>query len=128
MDSISQLLLWGAISTVFFVYMNYIVGIRIFPSLKVLPAPAARVMRRVFWLMMFAWTLYPIAYLVPWIMPSADGVVWRQAFFTLADVSSKVVYGIMITYVALVRSAAEGFEPAVKLFRASGNVILPKSS
>ena len=124
-DSISQLLIWGAISTVFFVFMNYIIGMRIFTSLKTLPAPAARVMRRVFWLMMFAWTLYPLAYLVPWLMPSAEGVVWRQAMFTVADISSKVVYGIMISYIAIVRSAAESFEPAQYVFKAVGNVVVP---
>lgn len=116
-SDLGQLLLWGAISTVFFVYMNYIFGMRIFRSLSSMPPAAARVMRRVFGLMMFAWTLYPIAYLVPWLMPSAEGVVWRQAFFTVADVSSKVVYGIMITYIAIVRSAAEGYPEAVDVFR-----------
>ena len=73
------------------------------------------VMHRIFWLMMFAWTLYPIAYLIPWIAPSASGVVWRQGLFTVADVSSKVIYGLMISYVALQRSAAEGFEPAMRV-------------
>ena len=115
-SSISQLLIWGAISTLFFIWMNWIVGVSIFTSLKTMPAPAARVMRRIFWLMMFAWTLYPLAYLVPWLAPSAEGVVARQLLFTIADISSKVIYGIMITYVALRRSEAEGFAPAVSVF------------
>lgn len=110
-----QLLLWGAISTVFFVYMNYLVGMRIFKNKAGMPAAAASTITKVFWLMMFAWTLYPIAYLVPWFANHAGGVVLRQGLFTVADVSSKAVYGIMITYVALHRSAAEGFEPAQKM-------------
>lgn len=113
--SINQLLVWGAISTIFFIAMNWVVGTRIFRGAEAMPATAAPVMRKVFWLMMFAWTLYPLAYLIPWVMPSAEGVVWRQGLFTVADVSSKVIYGLMITYIALLRSAAEGFEPAMQV-------------
>lgn len=112
---ISTLLLWGAISTVFFVVMNWIVGTRIFRGAAAMPVTAAPAMRKVFWLMMFAWTLYPLAYLVPWVAPDANGVVWRQGLFTVADVTSKAVYGLMITYIALQRSAAEGFEPALQV-------------
>ncbi|PPK86191.1 bacteriorhodopsin [Neolewinella xylanilytica] len=110
-----QLTIWGAISTVFFVAMNWIVGTRIFRTLPLMPPTASGAMRKVFWLMMFAWTLYPLAYAVPYFAPSAGGVVIRQALFTVADVSSKAVYGIMITYIALQRSAAEGFEPAMQV-------------
>ncbi|MEM1119381.1 MAG: bacteriorhodopsin [Bacteroidota bacterium] len=112
---LGKLMLWGAISTVFFVYMNYLIGMRIFKQAALMPAPAASNMRKVFWLMMFAWTLYPIAYGIPWFANSATGVVWRQGLFTLADVSSKAVYGLMITFIALQRSAHEGFEPAQKV-------------
>ena len=62
--------------------------------------------------MMFAWTLYPIAYLVPAFMNNADGVVLRQLLFTVADISSKVIYGLMITYIAIKQSAAAGYLPA----------------
>ena len=112
---ITQLTIWGAISTLFFIGMNWIVGTRIFRALPTMPPTASGAMRKVFWLMMFAWTLYPLAYGVPYFAPSAEGVVIRQAFFTVADVSSKVIYGLMITYVALQRSAAEGFEPAMQV-------------
>ncbi|MGB3802014.1 MAG: bacteriorhodopsin [Lewinella sp.] len=110
-----QLTIWGAISTVFFIGMNWIVGTRIFRGATVMPPTASGAMRKVFWLMMFAWTLYPLAYAVPYFAPSASGVVIRQALFTVADVSSKAVYGLMITYIALQRSAAEGFEPAMQV-------------
>ena len=122
--SIGQLLIWGAVSTVFFVYMNYLVGMRIFKRKVDLAAPVASVLTKIFWLMLFAWTLYPLAYLVPWLAPSAEGVVIRQGFFTVADVSSKVVYGLMITYVALQRSAHEGYAPAMKML----DYVLPREA
>ena len=112
---LGTLMLWGAISTVFFIGMNWIVGTRIFRGAAAMPATAAPAMRKIFWLMMFAWTLYPLAYLIPYVAASSGGVVWRQGLFTVADVSSKVIYGLMISYVALQRSAAEGFEPAMQV-------------
>ena len=114
-DNLSSLMIWGAISTVFFIGMNWIVGTRIFRAVPDMPVTAASPMRKVFWLMMFSWTLYPLAYGMPFFEASATGVVIRQGFFTVADVTSKVIYGLMITYIAIQRSAAEGYEPAMQL-------------
>ncbi|MGB3592308.1 MAG: bacteriorhodopsin [Nonlabens sp.] len=114
-ESMDSLLLWGAISTAFFVAMNWIVGTKIFTQKKVMLGGTSSTITKVFWLMMFAWTLYPIAYLVPWFMNSADGVVLRQLLFTIADISSKAVYGLIITYIAIKQSAASGYLPAQQL-------------
>ncbi|MEM1324955.1 MAG: bacteriorhodopsin [Bacteroidota bacterium] len=111
-DSITSLMIWGAISTVFFVVMNYIVGISIRDAHPAMKGGTGSTIMKVFWLMMFAWTLYPIAYLIPAFMNTADGVVLRQLLFTVADISSKVVYGLMITYIAIKQSAASGYLPA----------------
>lgn len=110
-----NLLLWGAISTAFFVAMNWIVGTKIFTQKKTMLGGSASTITKVFWLMMFAWTLYPIAYLVPWFMNSADGVVLRQLLFTIADITSKAIYGLIITYIAIKQSAASGYLPAQQL-------------
>ena len=111
-DDLNNLMLWGAASTAFFIVMNWIVGSKIFKNRATMLGGTDDAIIKVFWLMMFAWTLYPIAYLVPAFMPSADGVVVRQLLFTIADISSKVIYGLMITYIAINQSAAAGYEPA----------------
>ncbi len=111
-EDLSQLMVWGAISTVFFVIMNWIVGTKIFTQRASMLGGADSTIKKVFWLMMFAWTLYPIAYLVPYFMNSADGVVLRQLLFTIADITSKVIYGLIITYIAIKQSAAAGYLPA----------------
>ena len=111
-SDLSQLYLWGGISTVFFIIMNYIVGTSISKAKPTLLGNTSPTVMKIFWLMMFAWTLYPFAYLVPAFMYNADGVVVRQLLFTIADISSKVVYGLMITYVAVKQSAASGYTPA----------------
>ena len=111
-SDITQMMIWGAISTVFFVILLYIVGMRVGTLRHHLPAPTNNTMITVFIVILFAWTLYPLAYLVPFFKASAEGVVMRQLLFTVADITSKVIYGMMITYVAVHRSAAEGYEPA----------------
>nr|WP_262898410.1 bacteriorhodopsin-like [Aequorivita echinoideorum] len=111
-SEITNLYIWGAKSTVFFVIMNFMVGGTIASQRATLTGGTNTTIIKVFWLMMFAWTLYPIAYLVPAFMNSADGVVLRQALFTIADVSSKAIYGLMITYIAIKQSAAAGYVPA----------------
>jgi bacteriorhodopsin len=91
------------------------VGRSIAEGKKTMGEKSSKTIMKVFWLMMFAWALYPIAYLIPVFMNSADGVVLRQLLFTIADISSKVIYGLMITYIALDQSAEAGYLPAQKV-------------
>ncbi|WP_177204538.1 bacteriorhodopsin [Hymenobacter arizonensis] len=112
--SISKLLIWGGISSVFMVYICYLVGNTIFRSAHTLPGTTGSLMRKIFWLLIFSWTLYPIAYLVPWFMPTEWGMVLRQTLYTVADITSKVIYGIMLSRVADERSAHEGYLPALQ--------------
>jgi len=113
-DNMSQFYIWGAVSTVFFVIMNTVVGLSISKYKSTLLGGSHSTIMKVFGLMMFAWALYPIAYLVPAFMKSADGVVVRQLLFTIADITSKIIYGMMITYIAIKQSASIGYEPAMK--------------
>lgn len=111
--SIEQLLIWGAISTVFMVYICYLVGISIFRTATTLPAGTGGLARAIFWLLILSWTLYPIAYLMPWLSPTPNGMVARQILYTLADISSKVIYGVMLSQLATKLSALDGYRPAV---------------
>ncbi|WP_052184120.1 bacteriorhodopsin [Psychroserpens sp. Hel_I_66] len=113
-SDLGNLYIWGAISTLFFIGLNFIVGKSIAEQKSTLTHGTDKTIMKVFWLMMFAWTLYPIAYMVPAFMNNADGVVLRQLLFTVADISSKVIYGLMITYIAIRQSASSGFIPARK--------------
>lgn len=47
------------------------------------------------------WTIYPISYFMPVISFTAEGVVIRQFIYTIADVVSKVVYGVILTNLCL---------------------------
>ena len=104
---------WGLVSTMFYLVLLGVVYSVVFGHNGHLPADAARTMRGVWWLILVSWTLYPVAYAMPLIANTADGVVARQVVFTVTDISSKVVYGILLSRVAQIRSAADDYGPAV---------------
>lgn len=104
--------IWGTISTVFFVWLLVVVRRVIFGHMDQLPPETHGMMRGVWWLLVVSWMLYPGAYLMPVLWPTADGVVAKQIIFTIADVTSKVIYGVMLTLIATKISQLTGYEPA----------------
>ncbi|MFN3983399.1 MAG: bacteriorhodopsin, partial [Caldilinea sp.] len=103
-------LVWGAISTVFFAHVLYLMHRVINDGKRELPAAAARVMSAIWWLFLVSWMLYPGAYLIPLFLNNEAGVVGRQMTYTVADISSKVIYGVLLSYAAMIRSRAEGYK------------------
>jgi len=116
-------LLWGTISTVFFlIILQQMYGLLKEASNNMSPEPA-KWTKRIWWLFLVSWMLYPGAYLAPLLLESGVtllapaepgslaeiGVVARQITFTIADVSSKVIYGIFLTIVAQKLSEEEGY-------------------
>lgn len=108
--STPALLIWGAISTALFVHVLILIRRVIQEGSLDLPPPAARVMGMIWWLFLVSWMLYPGGYLMPLLLNSEAGVVGRQITYTVADISSKVIYGVLLTQVAQIRSRAEGYE------------------
>ena len=106
------LLVWGGISTLFFIHVIYLIYKIIDEAKKTMPPAAAKIMSGIFWLFIFSWMLYPGAYLMPLYMNSEAGVVGRQMSYTIADVLSKVIYGVMLTQVAKIRSDEENYQMA----------------
>jgi bacteriorhodopsin len=100
---------WGAVSTVFYVVLLYLAWSEIGKALPKMPQESVGMMKAIRWLFLVFWTFYPIAYIIPAILPTADGVVIRQLVFTTADIVAKVIYGVMITKVAMDLSKAEGY-------------------
>ncbi len=111
--SISTMHIWGAISTVFMIYICYLVGNTIFRAARTMPGNTGHMARAIFWLLIISWTLYPIAYAMPWLSPTPNGMVARQVLYTLADITSKVIYGVMLSQLATKLSALEGYQPAL---------------
>jgi bacteriorhodopsin len=108
-SNLAGLWIWGALSTVFYIVLLYLSWTEIGKALLGMPESSVGMMKAIRWVFMIFWTFYPIAYIIPAILPTADGVVLRQLLFTTADIVAKVIYGVMITKVAIDLSKAEGY-------------------
>lgn len=53
------------------------------------------------------WTIYPISYFMPVISYTASGVVVRQFIYTIADVVSKVIYGVILCQISISVASTE---------------------
>ena len=104
--------IWGAVSTVFFLWILWLVYKNTYGALDRMPRQVHGMVKGVFWLLFFSWMLYPGAYLMPAIWFDAGGVVARQISYTLADITSKVIYGVLLGFIAQKLSALEGYAPA----------------
>jgi hypothetical protein len=109
-------LVWGAISTVFYVFI-------LITMIKVIDQGAENMktssMVGLFkfikpWFLI-TWTIYPVAYLMPALLGGGIDslvVVSQQILYTIADVTSKIVYGIMLNTVSTFLSQEAKFEEA----------------
>lgn len=109
--------IWGAISTVFFFHILYLMKKVIDEGKEGVPPKAAKYLGTIWTLFLVSWMLYPGAYLMPYLFSfslepalSETAVVARHITYTVADVASKVIYGIFLTLTAQELSNAEGFD------------------
>jgi bacteriorhodopsin len=112
-DPLGMLLWWGIAATIPFIYFTSIFWRLTGESLSYLPEEAAATMRNIRYLFMFSWNLYIVAYIVPMLGDfgqSAEAAVTRTYLFTIADVLSKIIYGVLLGKVATIRSKAEGYD------------------
>jgi bacteriorhodopsin len=105
-------LAWGAVGTVPFVVLLVVLLPLLRGAKQVLPPSAGTTAGHLAWVVLLFWGLYPLAYLVPVVSASATGAVVAQGLFTVADVGSKVLYGVLLAEVLRLRSAADGYGPA----------------
>lgn len=104
-------LVWGGISTVFFVHILVVMKKVIDEGKEGIPADAQKTLTTIWWLFVVSWMLYPGAYLMPLMLDSEAGVVGRHMTYTVADISSKIVYGVLLGILAMKLSKAEGYDP-----------------
>lgn len=104
---------WGAISTVFFFGLLVLVYRTIYGNLSRLPREVHGMAKSVWWLLLVSWMLYPGAYLMPAFWDGPEGVVARQITYTVADITSKVIYGVLLGVIARTLSRLEGYQEAV---------------
>jgi bacteriorhodopsin len=110
---------WGAISTAFFIHILILMRRVIKEGKEGIPEGAQKTLGSIWTLFLISWFLYPGAYLMPHLLGffneaglyNESGIVGRQITYTIADVCSKVIYGVLLTVVAQKISKAEGYDP-----------------
>lgn len=111
-------IVWGLISTVFYVFvLIYITQVIREGKENMANSSARKLFAFIAPLFYVAWTIYPIAYVMP-VLAEIDvellglGLVLQQVIYTVADISSKIVYGVILNIVGTRRSKEEGYQQA----------------
>src|SRR6056297_2687839 len=111
----TKFFIWGAISTAFFVHVLWVMKKVINEGKENIPLKAQKTLNHIWILFLISWFLYPGAYLMPHLLGlegafyNEAGVVGRQTTYTVADISSKVIYGVLLGNVATILSKSEGY-------------------
>ncbi|MBE9199696.1 MULTISPECIES: bacteriorhodopsin [unclassified Nodularia (in: cyanobacteria)] len=104
---------WGIVSTVFYIYILVVLWELISRTVGNLPSHVQGIMRNIRWYILITWTLYPIAYVLPVLWSTEWSIVTRQIIFIFAGITTKVIYGAILTYIARQRSQADNYQEAI---------------
>ena len=100
-------LLWGLISTAFFIPLYLLLLRTAFASAAEIGGAAGTNIKRAGIMLSWTWGVYPIVYCYPFLFDSAGWAVAAQLAFTVADISAKVGFGFFIHYAAKARTATD---------------------
>jgi bacteriorhodopsin len=101
-------MLWGALSTIPFLFILYVLFVELTKSLDKQPAEVSATVKRLRLLLIATWGVYPISYLMPVLgLDGASAFVGRQIGYTVADVLAKCLFGLTIYKIARLKSAAD---------------------
>jgi len=103
--------IWGTLSTIPFLYIVYVLWAQLGQSLKAQSARVQVLMRNTQLLILATWGFYPIAYMMPMFgISGASATVGLQVGYSIADITAKCGYGVMIFAIARAKMAAEAPE------------------
>ena len=101
-------LLWGALSTIPFIYLLYVLFVELSKSLDRQPVAVRSTVGKLRIMLIGLWGVYPIAYLFPVFgFNGASAFVARQAGYSIADILAKAAFGLVIFKVARIKSEIE---------------------
>ena len=106
---------FGLLSTIPFAYILFVLFVQLSKSLEKQPASVRGTLSRLRFLLLLAWGVYPIAYLLPLLnIAGSDAWVAKQVGYSVADIVAKAVYGLIIYSVAKLKSYDDDAEFATK--------------
>lgn len=105
---------WGALSTIPFLYILYVLFVELGKSLERQSAAVREKIRLLRILLLATWGVYPISFILNM---NADGFdassfVAREVGYSIADVLAKCLFGLMIFTIARIKSAEDSPEHA----------------
>jgi bacteriorhodopsin len=106
-DNTSKII-WGVLSTIPFLIILQVLFVELTKSLERQPKEVADTIKRLRLLLIATWGVYPISYMMPILdFTGSDAFVYRQIGYTIADVTAKCVFGLVIYKIARLKSAVE---------------------
>lgn len=99
---------WGLVSTIFFVIILVKLVQEIWGTAKQESGRVRILVRNILLLTVFVWGFYPIVYMAPFYgLGGAQGEVFLQVGYSMADIIAKAGYGLMIFAIARERTLVE---------------------
>ena len=101
-------LVWGGLSTLFFLYILYVLFVELTRTLGNQPPRVKSLVAAMRWILLVTWLVYPIAYILPrFISNEATALVVRQIGYSLADVLAKPLFGLLAVAIMILKTKAE---------------------
>jgi bacteriorhodopsin len=109
-----QWLLWGVISTAFYVVVLVLITRVIEQGVKNMKgSKAVGIFAAILPLFYISWTIYPVAYIIPLFIETlgwGTSIMVQQVLYTVADITSKIFYGVMLNTASTILSNEQGFK------------------
>ncbi|MGJ7440903.1 bacteriorhodopsin-like [Aquipuribacter sp. MA13-6] len=112
-DDFTTKAVWGALSSIPFVYILYVLFIELGRILAGAPKEVAVTVRNLRLLLIATWGVYPIAYMFPMLgLDGSDAFVAREIGYSVADILAKAMFALVIFRIARLKSAYDDPEYA----------------
>jgi hypothetical protein len=106
--------LWGLISTAFYVVVLVLITRVIQQGVKNMKgSKAVGLFAAILPLFYISWTIYPVAYVIPLFIDTlgwGTSIMVQQVLYTVADITSKIFYGVMLNTASTILSNEQGFK------------------
>lgn len=100
---------WGILSTIPFLYILYVLFVELSKSLDRQEGTVKKIVDGLRWLLLATWGVYPLAYMAPSLIDNeATAEVVRQVGYSIADILAKPLFGVLIVWIALIKTKSDG--------------------
>ncbi len=110
--------IWGLLSTIPFLYILYVLFIELGKSLERQSDAVKKKVTALRLLLIASWGVYPISFIFNMgDNATAEGFMLREVGYSIADITAKCVFGLIIYSIARIKSAEDSKEFAASEFK-----------